>query len=1352
MIANRKPYQGICFLVFRFFLLPLGLLLSVGRIAAQTPTVQDPELSSWVSDDFAYSIQRELSEDLFLISDGADMTQQQLLWKEGNVRHEVKRRFPRAIIGGKLSPLSNGNYASLKAGGGEVEIYDATLTQKISTTVFSGMAMRKIWKDYALVYDFSQRSCALISLVSAQEMPILLSHPVSDILYIDLSQDESELYLMSASFMTVHDKETGILKKTLQMPGGFWYEKSGERMVCWSRSQHCWVFDPQALPDGAVVGNSHQLLTEEFWRNLFPNDYLRENTIEKLRVFDGKIHAIVTIRFSGPSDYESYPIQQKFTRYVVMDPETKSIIYQAEVFDFDHWFKADLISDQGKTLIIYQVASGAINAAFYDVSMSNPVVDLVAQDARGPVNQWEASISLTKACAESITLSYSTSDGSAKAGEDYQSVHGSVTFAPGEVTKKIHVPLLIDAIPEGREFFHLRLSTLSPVRIRQATTLCIIDDLDESYSRVTLGPYQLLTRDKSENQFVANFGDSFLMNGSIGSIWNYQLFDSSSFALVSTLSVPSDFRVSRDANYWKRSGDVVSAVSYPRYGDRKISLVQFSAKTGNLLNRKDYQGMNSDDNYYMPYCQLIDHQTFVTTQRFFEGQSWRNVLEIFSIDHDEPVVFVGNYRLFEKISENRMIAIRQVSDYSTGDLVADIIDLSTRTLTTSIRIPFVQGTPKYLHQGFLISQTGQKTYCYDVMGGKLQWLIHGVIKINDIANGMILGLKQLIEIETGRVITKLEADVQRFVGNHLLSTTEKQFPVFFRNEWNDRYPETPMKRFYFRLGQGATSVRVPFTSPLPWDATVSFDPLVSHSVHGASVNVAKGARYVDLPFFIGSIYPSFSSLDMKDEENICQLGWIKISPVLDNKLTYSLPIKYDLLSGYLNQLSHSSDLIIPLDDLTGSSIHQMIANDEYVVMFHGIFPNTYITIHSWRENRLVAVLRVDPSQRFWHQRTSLTLHENRLIIGNPGNVSSKPKIQYPGTVSIFDLGSLSYLSHFRSPIKNDIGFGVATAMHGNLLAVTSQRTPFSIIDILSPYRPPNYAGKVHVLDLTQPQSPRLLRTLSQNHSGFGAVLAMNDQHLYVSAPHATSTLRDPKTRKTARASYAGLIFQYPLANLKTYKTLTSPTSMPLGEFGHSFCLHEGDLLVGAVRGISILPTMQLPYLPNGYTYDAATLTIKNWIMTNEVTQPFVAQGGFFWRDHNIFYCPKMGMMVLDMLSSKMRCAHQGIVHYVKYNSNTGSYELGARPMELMGDFRFWSIHKLGNLGRVDSTIDYNQNGRADWNEFRDDHRAYFKKVSLYEEIIDGRYGFFKIPYTRLPAPPSGTRADWINQEENTREP
>jgi len=210
--------------------------------------------------------------------------------------------------------------------------------------------------------------------------------------------------------------------------------------------------------------------------------------------------------------------------------------------------------------------------------------------------------------------------------------------------------------------------------------------------------------------------------------------------------------------------------------------------------------------------------------------------------------------------------------------------------------------------------------------------------------------------------------------------------------------------------------------------------------------------------------------------------------------------------------------------------------------------------------------------------------------------------------------------------------------------------------------------------------------------------------------------------------------------------------MPLGEFGHSFCLHEGDLLVGAVRGISILPTMQLPYLPNGYTYDAATLTIKNWIMTNEVTQPFVAQGGFFWRDHNIFYCPKMGMMVLDMLSSKMRCAHQGIVHYVKYNSNTGSYELGARPMELMGDFRFWSIHKLGNLGRVDSTIDYNQNGRADWNEFRDDHRAYFKKVSLYEEIIDGRYGFFKIPYTRLPAPPSGTRADWINQEENTREP
>ncbi len=67
-------------------------------------------------------------------------------------------------------------------------------------------------------------------------------------------------------------------------------------------------------------------------------------------------------------------------------------------------------------------------------------------------------VTLSRAAAREVSVDYATEDGTAKAGADYTAVSGTLTFAAGETAKTVSVPLLDDAIDEGKETFRLRLS------------------------------------------------------------------------------------------------------------------------------------------------------------------------------------------------------------------------------------------------------------------------------------------------------------------------------------------------------------------------------------------------------------------------------------------------------------------------------------------------------------------------------------------------------------------------------------------------------------------------------------------------------------------------------------------------------------------------------------------------------------------------------------------------------------------------------------------------------------------------------------------------------------------------------
>ena len=57
-----------------------------------------------------------------------------------------------------------------------------------------------------------------------------------------------------------------------------------------------------------------------------------------------------------------------------------------------------------------------------------------------------------------VTVDYATRDGTATAGEDYESVSGTLAFAAGETEHTVQVPTLDDALNEGPETLTLRLS------------------------------------------------------------------------------------------------------------------------------------------------------------------------------------------------------------------------------------------------------------------------------------------------------------------------------------------------------------------------------------------------------------------------------------------------------------------------------------------------------------------------------------------------------------------------------------------------------------------------------------------------------------------------------------------------------------------------------------------------------------------------------------------------------------------------------------------------------------------------------------------------------------------------------
>ena len=119
-----------------------------------------------------------------------------------------------------------------------------------------------------------------------------------------------------------------------------------------------------------------------------------------------------------------------------------------------YWTVADLGWQAGQAVAVKLTRTDpdAVVAAGPGVS----VADAQVQEAEGAALAFR--VTLDAAQASTVSVRYGTSDGTATAGADYESVSGALRFEAGETAKTVSVPVLNDAHDEGSETLNLTLS------------------------------------------------------------------------------------------------------------------------------------------------------------------------------------------------------------------------------------------------------------------------------------------------------------------------------------------------------------------------------------------------------------------------------------------------------------------------------------------------------------------------------------------------------------------------------------------------------------------------------------------------------------------------------------------------------------------------------------------------------------------------------------------------------------------------------------------------------------------------------------------------------------------------------
>ena len=108
-----------------------------------------------------------------------------------------------------------------------------------------------------------------------------------------------------------------------------------------------------------------------------------------------------------------------------------------------------------------------------DVVLNLSINDVAIDEDAGTAT---FTVSLSDTPTSSVTVDYSTVDGTATAGIDYTAASGTLTFAPGTTTQTITVPISDDLLAEGSEDYNVVLAMPTGATILNGTGVGTIND------------------------------------------------------------------------------------------------------------------------------------------------------------------------------------------------------------------------------------------------------------------------------------------------------------------------------------------------------------------------------------------------------------------------------------------------------------------------------------------------------------------------------------------------------------------------------------------------------------------------------------------------------------------------------------------------------------------------------------------------------------------------------------------------------------------------------------------------------------------------------------------------------------
>lgn len=166
---------------------------------------------------------------------------------------------------------------------------------------------------------------------------------------------------------------------------------------------------------------------------------------------------------------------------------------------------------------------GAVNAAIVDgqgigtitnddvAPVSVSINSVTVKEGSSGFTNMIFTLSLSAASTQSISVSYSTLDGTAKAGSDYVAAFGTVTFNAGETKKTITVQVYGDTVYEANEAFYVQLA--NPVNaglgVSKGTGTIQNDD------RSKLGGQLAKSNALNSDLFLAAYGDYLKAYGDV---------------------------------------------------------------------------------------------------------------------------------------------------------------------------------------------------------------------------------------------------------------------------------------------------------------------------------------------------------------------------------------------------------------------------------------------------------------------------------------------------------------------------------------------------------------------------------------------------------------------------------------------------------------------------------------------------------------------------------------------------------------------------------------------------------------------------------------------------------------------